>query len=246
MAGFKTHISFSTALGVGYGSIAAVGYDVDPVACILAGGLCSLSGMLPDLDSDSGTPLREAVQFTSAVAPMMLLHRFQQMHLSHEMMILATAGVYALIRFGVARVLGKLTVHRGMFHSIPALVIAAEVAFLVIDTGELWERYFMAGGVALGFFSHLLLDEIWSVEMHRGRVRLKSSFGTAIKFWGDSMWPNLLTYGLAGFLSFVLVNDPRWMDQVERMGEQAVDHVANMPWEEEQDPPGRATIRLPR
>jgi membrane-bound metal-dependent hydrolase YbcI (DUF457 family) len=38
--------------------------------------------------------------------------------------------LYGAVRYGGATVLGKLTVHRGMFHSIPALIIAAEITFL--------------------------------------------------------------------------------------------------------------------
>ena len=57
MADFKTHISASTMLGVGYG---VVGYSNGMTwdSCVVAAGLCSVSGMLPDLDSDSGGSLR--------------------------------------------------------------------------------------------------------------------------------------------------------------------------------------------
>ena len=36
MAGFKTHITTSTVLGVAYGTTAAVAYDVPLPACVLA------------------------------------------------------------------------------------------------------------------------------------------------------------------------------------------------------------------
>ena len=39
----------------------------------------------------------------------------------------------------------------------------------------------MATAVILGFLSHLLLDEMFSVDL-RG-TRIKRSFGTAMKFW---------------------------------------------------------------
>src|SRR5262249_25045913 len=67
MPGFKVHITASTALGVAYGPGAFLNYDVPLPACVLAGGLCSVSGMLPDLDSGPGTPLRESVAFAAAV-----------------------------------------------------------------------------------------------------------------------------------------------------------------------------------
>ena len=109
MAGFKTHITASSLMGVGYGAAAYMMYDVPWPTCLLAGGLCGVAGMLPDIDSDSGTPLRESMAFAAAVVPVMLLHRFQQWGLSNEMMILAGAGVYLLIRFGGAALLRRYT-----------------------------------------------------------------------------------------------------------------------------------------
>jgi membrane-bound metal-dependent hydrolase YbcI (DUF457 family) len=45
----------------------------------------------------------------------------------------------------------KLTVHRGMFHSIPALIIAAEVTFLAYHSDDIKVRMLMAIGTGLGF-----------------------------------------------------------------------------------------------
>jgi hypothetical protein len=59
----------------------------------------------------------------------------------------------------------------------------------------------------LGFGSHLVLDEIWSMEFRHG-FRLKSSFGTAIKFWGDCWWSNLLTYANLAIVTLLILADP--------------------------------------
>ena len=42
--------------------------------------------------------------------------------------------------------------------------------------------------------SHLVLDEIWSVDFRRGQYKFKSSFGTALKLWGNNRWANYATY----------------------------------------------------
>ncbi len=189
MAGFKTHITTSTILGIGYGA-GAYALNHFPIStCVLACGCCSVSGMLPDIDSDSGRPLRESMSFGAAVVPMMMVDRFKAMGMNLESIILAGGAIYLLIRFGLAAILKHFTVHRGMFHSLPAAAIFGEIAFLVFGCERIELRYFVAGAVVLGFMSHLILDEIWSVEMHRGRIRLKSSFGTAMKFWGDTRRP---------------------------------------------------------
>ena len=76
MAGFKTPVTVSSLLGCGYAGVGLVHFGMRPDTAILGGALCGFSGMLPDLDSDYGVPLRETMSFTAAVVPMLLLHRF--------------------------------------------------------------------------------------------------------------------------------------------------------------------------
>jgi hypothetical protein len=218
MAGFKTHITVSSLLGVGYGGVAYSMYGVPWSTCLLAGGLCGVSGMLPDLDSDSGKPVRESVAFAAAVVPMMLLHRFQRMGMPHELMILSAAGIYLLIRFGLAWALKHYTVHRGMFHSIPAAVVFGELAFLLASGDDIRLRIYKAGAVVLGYVSHLVLDEIWSIEWRGARLHLKNSFGTALKLWGPSAWGNLSAYLKLAVLTAVICLDPQGPQPTVRPG----------------------------
>lgn len=212
MAGFKTHITVSTLAGIGYGAAAYSVYHVPPAACILAGGLCSVSGMLPDIDSGPGRPLRESLSFAAAVVSTMLVDRFQQMGLSMESIILAGAFVYLLVRFGLAELLRLCTTHRGMFHSIPAALIFGEVAFL-LASGDTTLRCYKAGGVVLGYLSHLILDELYSVHYVRGRMTFKRSFGTALKLFGHEWLPTATTYAKLALLTFLVLKEPGWMQQ---------------------------------
>jgi len=213
MAGFKTHITTSTILGIAGGAGAYGFYHIPAPTCVLAAGLCGVSGMLPDLDSGPGRPLRESMAFAAAVVPMAMVDRFKAMGLGLEEIILVGGAMYLFIRFGLAALLRHYTVHRGMFHSFPACAIAAETAFLVFGCERTDLRYFVAGAVVVGFMSHLILDEIWSIEFKHGMPHLKSSFGTAMKFWGPAMGPNILTYLLLAGLTFFAVNDPVWMSR---------------------------------
>ena len=208
MAGFKTHITTSTILGIGYGTAAFALYSVPLPTCLLATGLCGVSGMLPDLDSGPGRPLRECTTFAAAVVPMMLTHRFKHLGLAPETMILAGAAIYLAIRFGGAWLLRHCTVHRGMFHSLPAALIATELTYLICgyDSEAPSHRLFNACAVLLGFMSHLVLDEIWSIDFRH--AKLKSSFGTAMKLWGGRLWPNLITFGCAGLLTMTVLKEP--------------------------------------
>jgi len=212
MAGFKTHISFSGLLGVGYGGAAFALYDVPLPTALLAGGLCTVSGMLPDVDSGSGRPLRESMAFAAAVVPMMMVDRFRSLGMSPELMVLAGAGVYLFIRFVLANVLARYTVHRGMFHSLPAAAIAGELAFL-LASGDVRLRIYKAGAVVIGYVAHLLLDELYSLEWRRGRLTLKRSFGTAMKLYSRSMWANLSAFAKLAILTYVVTKEPGWMQR---------------------------------
>jgi len=232
MAGFKTHITTSTVLGAAYGTGAFMLGDAPWPTCVLGAGLCGVSGMLPDLDSGPGVPLRESVSFTAAVVPLLLIHRWQRFHLDPETMVLAGALVYLLIRFGMGRILKSLTVHRGMFHSLPALAIVGELTYLICDHENPWTRVYFASTVMLGFASHLVLDEIWSIDFKH--LRLKSSFGTAVKFWGACWWSNLATYANVIVLAMFITADPSPMpDTVPLAPDAHPDMVATQP----EDPP---------
>ncbi len=99
MPGFKVHITASSIFGAAYGATALTAYHVTPPACILAAGLCGVSGMLPDLDSPSGVPKRESIAFTSAVVPLLLAERLMHMKVQGEYVVLAGAAAYLFIRF---------------------------------------------------------------------------------------------------------------------------------------------------
>ena len=212
MASFKTHMATSSLLGIGYGAAAYVGYDVPLSTCMLAGGLCSVSGMLPDIDSNTGVPIRESMAFAAAVVPMLMIDRFQHMGLNNESIALAGALIYLLIRFGLPEILKRFTVHRGMWHSVPAAAIAGLLAFMICSGEGINLRLFKSGGVLAGYVSHLLLDELFSIEWYRGRLRLKKSFGTALKMWGKSPWANITTYGKLTALVVLAIGDPLFME----------------------------------
>jgi len=203
MANFQTHISASTLLGVAYGTIAYTQFGIPGGHCCVAAGLCSVAGMLPDLDHKLGVPLREMLCFVSVLVPMLMLRRFEEMGLNPEQMVFVSGVLYVLIRFVGGELFRKFTVHRGMWHSIPAAVLAGMVTYLVCLSPENEIRLMKSWAVVLGFMLHLLLDELYSVDL-MGR-RIKKSSGTAMKFVGKRSGPNLLVYAniiiIAGFIA---------------------------------------------
>lgn len=214
MADFKTHITTSTVCGVALGSAAYFGSEYPLDQCILATGLCSVSGMLPDLDSDNGVPIRETFAFGAAIIPMMLVDRFQHMGLTVEQMVISGILIYIGVRFGVSRIFKRFTVHRGMWHSIPAAMVAAIFTFLICSCVDVRLRLFKAFAVFLGFCSHLILDEIYSIDFNGRRVRVKKSSGTAMKFWSGNLLANFATYAQLAALVFIVAYDETMMESL--------------------------------
>ncbi len=211
MANFRTHITTSCSLGVVYAGTGFV-LGMPLTSCLIAGGLCGLAGMLPDLDSDSGVPVRETVSFASAIIPILMIDRFHHMGLTTEEMILAAATVYLLIRFGLANLFKRYTVHRGMWHSIPAALTASVIGYLLCTCHDEIVHFYKAGAVFVGFMSHLVLDEFYSLQVKRGKLRVKRSFGTALKLWSPrSMWANISTYGKLLLLVALAFGDTHYL-----------------------------------
>jgi membrane-bound metal-dependent hydrolase YbcI (DUF457 family) len=217
MADFKTHITTSTVLGIAYGVGGRYALDVPLDSCLLAGGLCAIAGMGPDLDSDSGVPARETLSAVSMLVPMLLVQRIAEYEFSSEQLVLYGAGIYFLVRFGIGSLFRRFTVHRGMWHSIPAALIAGVLAFLLCSC-ELQIRLFKAWAVILGFMSHLILDELYSVDLNGRRIRVKKSFGTAMKFFGDRPFPNILAYGTLLLMLTLVWLDPAFQRELRLRG----------------------------
>lgn len=214
MAAFKQHITVSSFVGVGYTAVLG-NMGIEWVHGALAGGLCAVSGMLPDLDSDSGKPVRELFGVTAALVPLLLLERWRHGGFSPEETVLFAAGLYFVIRFLGAWLFRYMTVHRGMFHSLPAAIIAGEIAFLAHTCPEPSGRFVLAGGVLLGFLSHLVLDELYSVDASGVVIRLNKAAGSAIKLFSRSIPATAAAWLLMGLLTYLVCVDQGYLEPID-------------------------------
>ena len=214
MAAYREHITVSGILGVAYACAAVLLFGYTLTQAVIVAVLTWVAGMLPDLDSESGRPIRELSGVVAAFAPLLLLHNAQAIGVDGDRALLFAIIAYAAVKYGGSFLLGKLTVHRGMFHSIPALLIASELTFLSYHSEEFRVRVLMAVGVGIGFLSHLVLDEMYSVQWDGMKVRLAKSSGSAMKFFGPDALPNGVTMGLLLCLTYAtlveaeIVHDP--------------------------------------
>jgi len=131
---------------------------------------------------------------------------------STEQTLVLVGVIYLLIRYGLSAWFKRFTVHRGMFHSIPAMFIVGLFVYLCYDSPMQRIRIFLAVGVMLGFLSHLVLDEIYSVDMLGFGLKLNKFAGSALKFYSSSWLASLVCYFLLialGFLTLVEGNSAR-------------------------------------
>jgi hypothetical protein len=117
------------------------------------------------------------------------------------------AASYLLVRYVVRFLFQRLTVHRGMFHSVPAMLIAGLAVYLLHHGPDQKTRLYLAGGTMLGFLSHLVLDEIYAVNFMGVRFKLNKYAGSALKLFSPSWAATLATYIILAGMGFAA-----WMD----------------------------------
>lgn len=207
MASFRGHLAFAGSLGAVYGGLAWWQLGFEPNQCLFAAGLTTVGGMLPDLDSDSGVPVREMFNLAGVMIPLMLLRRLASADLSTEEILLALGVMYVGVRYGLRQLFKRFTVHRGMFHSIPAMLSAGLLTFLAYNPPEMPLRLLAATAIMIGFLSHLLLDEVCAVDLRGLKPRLNQFAGSALKFTSRSRRATAFAYSFLLLLSVLVFLD---------------------------------------
>jgi hypothetical protein len=232
MASFYGHITTSATLGIAVGALGISHFHYDWGTACLAAGLTAIGGMLPDLDSDSGIPVRELFGLAGVLVPLLLIGRLKQFDLTPEQMLVILAASYLIVRYGVAELFKRMTVHRGMYHSLPAMLIAGLAVFLMhrpehaIGVEELHKRLYLAVGTMIGFLSHLVLDELCAVDLMGGVPKLNQFAGSAVKLTSDSWIATGLTYTILfglGYMAWVSTGSANW----EQTWQQTISPAAN-------------------
>ncbi len=201
MANFNVHFSVAASSS----SIAAVlGVNLNVMDFSHAPWLIFLGivgGMLPDIDAVNSKPVRLLFNVLALLSATAVLSALKTYVGSYQLLALA-AGIYWLTRYLVLASLARFTVHRGIFHSVLALLFFALLMVCVSDYAfkqnavSAWLNGFFLG---FGFLVHLLLDEMYSVDL--SNRRMKKSFGTALKLFN---YKNLPSSALMSLLTIFL------------------------------------------
>lgn len=204
MALFTTHLTVAATLAGSGAAFLAGQQIVTPLQGALLLCVGTFGGVLPDIDSENSLPARGIVTCLALalgyVATIACVDAVPAWVLPLLFLLLFFLG-----RRAVEMVLRHSTVHRGIWHSIPAAgVWAGAMVWLVLATPgnerlfAWWSGIFLGGG----YLTHLVLDEISAVNY--AGLRLKRSFGSALKLWGAQWQGTLLCYALLlGFWLFL-------------------------------------------
>lgn len=210
MANFKTHRQGAVMVGI-VSAIAAYSLGMVTLtesAFVFAAGFCG--GLAPDLDHDASIPLRFVFRVLAILIPVILIQKHPEFHRSVGESIGYFVVFATLILFPVRWIFGKLTVHRGIFHSVPAIFIYGALIFLLSGRQhhDIPFQKSMAIASSLGYFAHLLLDEYSSLNFNGHRFKPKRSLGTALDFIKPNKRVTIFAYLLlTGLVWFIL---PQW------------------------------------
>ena len=203
MANFKMHIS---AGGIWGGIILLVGIFsgyLGVTQSIVAGTLAVVGSALPDIDSDTAKPRRILFGILGIMIPVLLWRHIASVNSTNEDFFCYMLIAFAIFQYGFFGLFGKITVHRGIYHSIPAALITGELFFLIFAGSEMGVRLIFAIAGGGGYLVHLILDEIYSVDLTG--LHIKKSFGSAMALWSDSKIATLLAYLILTTLTMACV-----------------------------------------
>ena len=211
MAGYKAHFAFgvltAACVAVVMLVISWVSLRVMPLVFLLA----VIGSMLPDIDSDTGLPVR-LLFGTLAVATigLALFYTMNSTATSWLQQGLIGVGAGLFVYFIIGGIFKHFTEHRGVFHSIPAALVMGLVAMSVSGLLGLGEKLALVVGLAItaGYLSHLVLDEINStVNLSGIPFKPKKSLGTALKLTGGSKMMTTAIY--VALVVFLVMNADR-------------------------------------
>ncbi len=212
-----------------YGSVAAL--------------LTTMSGLLPDLDHPVGVELKGVTGVLGTMTALAVWHHLGRHNPDYpfELHFWAVVIAYMMVRFGLRSTLAHLMVHRGISHSLPTCAVWGALTYLYYPSPYHVIRVWMGLAVMLGFLSHLILDEAFSVDLNNQRI--KTSFGTALKFWAPSALSTLAIYAILFYLVRQVVDT--WpSESVQSVFTEPVPDP-KIPWPDWSDFPGPTPDREP-
>lgn len=211
MALFREHVTVGAIVSM-VAVVLAYFYALvtDPLLLMFLFAASIIGSFLPDVDSDSGIPFQMVFGLaTLAVTGVALLYVLALKPDDLRYLIGIPAAVLLGFWFIVGGIVKKFTKHRGIYHSLPALLIASLGTYLLAERYGLDETVALvfAAAVGAGFASHLLLDELHAgITLDGIPFNPNRAFGSALKLFAKSSGVNIATYTLLGLLFYTALH----------------------------------------
>ena len=209
MANFTTHIAIGTIVSGGLATLTLAADVIAPenlIAVTMAG---VLGSVLPDIDLKDSRPSRALFSGIAVFLSFIVLFTVAYQYSIAEMWIL-WLGSFLLFRYGGEALFHRFSYHRGIWHSVLAGLLFWFLAAIVFKNvlgrhdGVAW----LGGGfLFMGYMTHLILDEIYSVDVFD--TRLKASFGSAFKLWDPKKIGDSIVVGTIAAALFLMTPSAR-------------------------------------
>lgn len=186
MADERSHISWSFMLGMFYCALGAVSYDITPEITILGFIFVIIGGILPNIDSSDGGWTGELPGLFGALVPILFLQSFPNLATNSVRIALTLFFGFTLSRWAFSYLTKEVFLNRGALHSIPAVILFFEIAYLLFPDLQWKLRTFLGGALAIGALSHLLIDSFTNLSLVKKAIKPNAHSGSVLKFSSDS------------------------------------------------------------
>jgi hypothetical protein len=203
MANFTTHIAVGTVASGMMATLVMAANVVSPEELLTLAAAGALGSVLPDVDLKDSRPSQAMFSLLAVFVAFVVLFHIGWKYSIAEMWIL-WAGTFLAARYIGGNIFHSLSYHRGIYHSVLAGVffafLTAAVYRHILGTTE---TVAWLGGLfmLIGYMVHLVLDEIYSVDVMDARV--KASFGTALKLIDHKHLGHSAAMATAAVLAFL-------------------------------------------
>ncbi len=204
MANFATHIGVGVVVSGAMATLTLAANVISEQSLIAVTMAGVLGSILPDIDLKDSRASRFFFSSLAIFISFCILFVNAERYSIAELWLL-WLGSFVLVRYGAEAVFHRFSYHRGIWHSLLAATFfwfATAIVFKHVlghHEGVAW----LAGGFMFaGYLAHLILDEIFSVDLMD--KRLKSSFGSAFKLYDERNTGDTALVAVLTVIAFLL------------------------------------------
>ena len=179
-----------------------------PELVILCFFLVVIGSVIPNIDTSDDGLTGELSGLFGALVPVLFFKLFPDFtSAGSDRIALTIIAGYISARFVFTYFTRNVFAPRGALHSIPAILLFFEIAYLLFP-GLFWkERALLGGAMAVGVISHLMLDSFTNIGLVRKATGVHGNSGTVLKFHGRSSQGTWALYILIIVLGWFVARD---------------------------------------